>query len=54
MDPRQMLKVSEQRGKQRKMIIYECESGHLRQMLEGRELTCNRCGKPMEPRNAVS
>lgn len=55
MDPRQLLKVFEQQRKQRpKMIIYKCKNGHLRQVLEGRELTRNRCGKPMELRNAMS
>ena len=36
MDPRQMLKVSEQqRAKRNKIIIYKCKNGHLKQALEG-------------------
>ena len=52
MDERLLLKVKEQdKQAQKKMIIYECENGHLRQSLEDIEVTCNRCGKLMMPRS---
>ena len=49
MDERLMSTTFEKQEKPR-MVIYVCPDGHLRQALAGQRLTCNRCGKAMEPR----
>ena len=53
MDERLLLKVEEHAAhnfSQRKMIIYECPEGHLKQTLEGIKVECSRCGQIMGPR----